>query len=358
VGEDGWSFASTLRDFLPCGVILVDQQGKIGTVTDEAREMLGMGQPPQSTPGLDVLPASLRGLVREVLSSGRTVAARQIDLQIEGRGMVTIRVEVMPLQPATPQSGAAVVLNDLTSARRLEQSLWHLDRLANVGTLSASMAHEIKNALVAGRTFFDLLLERHQDAELVDVVRREMVRIEAIVSRMLKFVGTSAPEFTNVRLHEVLEHSLRLVQPQLTDKCISLNRSFQAAPDRVNGDDRQLQQAFVNLFLNALEAMGSNGTLTVATETLLPDAATVARKGSAGRARLGVTVQDTGAGVLPQDLERLFEPFFTTKSNGTGLGLPITKRIIQEHQGSISVESALEKGTSFRIILPVMDSPS
>ena len=143
------------------------------------------------------------------------------------------------------------------------------------------MAHEIKNALVAGKTFVDLLLEKHQDAELVEVVRREMGRIDAIVSRMRRFAGPARPAFREVRLHEVLDHSLRLVQPQLEGKLVSVNRSFQASPDLLHGDDYQLQQAFVNLFLNALEAMGPNGTLSVATDILPPGAT----PGKAGQSR-------------------------------------------------------------------------
>jgi two-component system sensor histidine kinase HydH len=214
------------------------------------------------------------------------------------------------------------------------------------------MAHEIKNALVAGKTFIDLLLERHQDNELVDIVRREMARIDSIVSRMLNFVGQTKMAFTQVNLHESLEHSLRLAQPQLDSKAILLTRSFLASPEMVEGDDHELQQAFVNLFLNALEAMERNGTLAVATETVSAD--TVVNGSTACSTQLRVIIRDTGAGIAPQDLERLFEPFFTTKPAGTGLGLPITQRIIHEHHGDIEVESCIGEGTTFRITLPTV----
>jgi len=356
--HEGLSLASALRDLLVCGVILVDSQEKITTLTSEARQILGLGEHLPPNLSLEVLPAPLQGLIRQTLSTGKAVPGRQLDLEGGGGGAATVRVNAVPLQPAGPGAGVVVVVNDLTAAKRLEQTLWHVDRLASIGTLAASMAHEIKNALVAGKTFIDLLLERHQDAELVDVVRREMGRIDAIVTRMLKFVGPAQPKFSEVSLHEVLEHSLQLVQPQLTGKLISLNRSFRAAPDRVKGDDQQLQQAFVNLFLNAMEAMGPNGTLTVVTENTGAGVGPARRKGFAGQAHVGVTIQDTGGGIPPENLARLFEPFFTTKPHGTGLGLPITRRIIQEHRGDISVTSELDKGTTFRIILPALDTPS
>ena len=245
-----------------------------------------------------------------------------------------------------------LVLNDLTPVQRIEQHIQQLDRLASVGTVAAGIAHEIKNALVAGKTFVDLLLEKHEDAELVEVVRREMGRIDAMVSRMRRFAGSDRPVFREVGLHEILDHSLRLIQPQLENRLISVNRSFQASPDRLHGDDYQLQQAFVNLFLNALEAMGPNGTLSVATN-LLPSGATPADPGQkAAGTRLGLLIQDNGIGIRPEHMARLFEPFFTTKPNGTGLGLLITRRIIQEHRGTITVESQPDKGTSFQITLP------
>jgi len=272
--------------------------------------------------------------------------------------VITVRVSAVPLQVKTGRPGWVVVVNNVTAAKRLEENLWHYDRLADIGTLSASMAHEIKNALVAGKTFVDLLLEKHQDAELADVVRREMGRIDAIVSRMLRFVGSAQPKFVALNLHDVLEHSLRLVQPQLAARSIALERSFGATPDRVRGDDRQLEQAFVNLLLNAFEAMEPNGKLTVATKAVCPGPDPTRRKELADQAQVRVTIRDTGAGIPPENLTRLFQPFFTTKPTGTGLGLAITRRIIEEHRGQISVTSEPEQGTTFQILLPALDALS
>lgn len=354
--QEGLSFASALRDLLTTGVILADARGKVTFMSQEVENILGLDA--NSAPGATggELPSRLQHLITECLASGKPFSNLEIDLKGEGRRAGSIRVSIVELRSGAAEQGAVAVVSDLTSTKHLEQNFQHLDRLASIGTLSAGMAHEIRNALQAGKTFFDLLFEKHQDAELVDVARREICRIDAIASRMLRFVSTAEPAFGEVHLHEVLEHSLRLVQPQMDDRLISLNRSFQAVPDRVSGDDLQLQQAFVNLFLNALEAMGPKGTLTVATQNSSPDAGP---KGlPANDARIGLTIQDTGVGIPAENLARLFEPFFTTKAGGTGLGLPITKRIIQEHRGDISVESEPGKGTTFRIILPALVSVS
>jgi signal transduction histidine kinase len=224
-----------------------------------------------------------------------------------------------------------------------EQNLRRLDRLASLGLLSAGMAHEIKNGLVAIKTFIELLLKKGEDKELTRVVERELKRIDWMVGQMLRFAAPSKSEFAPVRVQGLLDHSLRLVEHQLNGKMISLTRNYQAAADTVSGDEYQLQQAFMNLLFNAIEAMGMNGNLTVSTETVEEEK---------GERRLRIQVRDTGVGITPENLKRLFEPFFTTKKNGTGLGLAICQRIVQEHGGEIRAESELKKGATFMVLLP------
>jgi nitrogen-specific signal transduction histidine kinase len=349
---EGLSFTKVLHDCLASGVILVDSKKKVASLNDQAKKILGLSPDQAPLPQLAALPAALRTMARAALASGKSPAGRQVKIRAGKRGAVTVHASAVPLHVGRKNSGVVLVLHDLTPARQIEQHIQQLDRLASIGTLAAGMAHEIKNALVAGKTFVDLLLEKHQDAELVEVVRREMGRIDAIVSRMRSFAGSNRPSFSEVRLHETLEHSLRLVQPQLDAKLVALDRSFQASPDVLHGDDYQLQQAFVNLFLNALEAMGPNGTLSVATDVLPPGAMHGKLPTATGLAHLQLTIKDNGIGISRENMARLFEPFFTTKPNGTGLGLLITQRIIQEHRGAITVQSEPDKGTTFRILLP------
>jgi signal transduction histidine kinase len=346
------SFADLLQHGLAAGVILIDGKKKVTSLNSQARHLLGLSPDQANLPSLAALPAALRTMVRQATSSGKLPADRQFQVTIGDHGPATLRASAIPLQAGRRNSGVVLVLNDLTPVQQIEQRIQQLDRLASVGTLAAGIAHEIKNALVAGKTFVDLLLEKHKDAELVEVVRREMTRIDALVSRLRRFAGPERPAFKEVRLHEILDQSLRLIQPQLDNKLVSVNRSFLAAPDLVHGDDYQLQQAFVNLLLNAVEAMGPNGTLSVATN-LLPGSVVPASKPTAAKGtQFRLTIQDNGIGISPQNMARLFEPFFTTKPNGTGLGLLITRRIIQDHLGAITVESQPERGTSFQITLP------
>ena len=356
-GHEGWNLANALRDCFVSGIVHV-YKGKVALMTGEAAQILGLTGKQGLELSLDMLPPPLKDIIEEVTNSGEPVAKRQIDVTIAGRRHFHLCVTALPLRHGPEPAGLVVTLNDLTPARRLSQMLNRLDRLADLGTLSASMAHEIRNALVAGKTFVDLLVEKNKDDELTEVVRKEIGRIDAIVRGMLTFAGSGRASFRKLRLHEVLTNSLNLVQPQLNNRSIKLETAFDASPDLLNGNENELQQAFVNLLLNSVEAMSSKGTLTVRTDLVSARELGAHEAAESGGNVIRVRIQDTGSGIAPAELQRLFEPFFTTKANGTGLGLTITKRIILEHHGEITVESVVGEGTTFSILLPTLDPPA
>lgn len=238
----------------------------------------------------------------------------------------------------------------IRSDSALDAKLQRLEQLATVGTLSAGLAHEIKNAMVAIRTFVEMLIAQNKDTELAEVVQREILRIDAIVSQLLGFAGNPKPRAAEFRLTETLDRCLRLVEPQLKVRNIRLRRSFRCRSDTVQGDADRLEQAFINILLNAIEAIGQKGQLFVTTG--LQKAARRRGEKSTG-STLYISVRDTGPGISAQELPRIFEPFYTSKAEGTGLGLAITREIIEQHRGTISVESKLGKGTSFHISLPL-----
>lgn len=336
--------ASVLHDCLSAGVIILDEREQIICCSPEAARLLHL--PLDQTVGCELaaLPAPFQEVARQVAGSGSAVGPRIVTL--EGKVAASFRVSALPFRTTAGQFQIVITLHDDTLAHHLERNLDRLDRLAGIGTLSAGMAHEIKNAFVAVRTFMDLLLEKNPDAELGDVVRRELHRIDTIVGQMLRFRTPARPNFAVVHIHDVLDHSLRLLQHQLDLKLITVNRTFTARHDAVKGDDYQLEQAFVNLLFNALEAMGPSGTLAVTTETINGDGQHPAVS------QVRVTIADDGIGISPENMSRLFEPFFTTKQNGTGLGMAITRRIIREHHGDITAQSEPNRGTTFQVLLP------
>jgi signal transduction histidine kinase len=332
---------SLLQECLACGVLVVGARGRIATCTAEAAAHLHTRAARLKNAPVASLPAPLPELIRAAARSGKAITNREIEIKFPRGGAALLRASILPVKPAQ----VIVVLNNLSSAPVFEQNIRRLDRLASLGTLSASMAHEIKNGMVAVKTFTELLLEKNPDAELNEVVGRELQRINAIATQMLRFAAPKAATFAVVHAHDLLDHSLRLLQHEIAGKLISLQRNYAAAPDTVRGDDAQLQQAFMNLLLNALEAMGANGVLTVNTEIAAD---------KHGARLLKIHVQDSGMGIARENLARVFEPFFTTKKNGTGLGLAISRRIALEHQGAIEVTSQPRKGSRFTLSLPVL----
>jgi len=344
--------AYSLQQNLAAAVILADEQTKTATVISGPPLFLGLKNA-DSRASFEQLPVQLRHVAREAIDLGQPIDGKLVEISADGKPRMLLRVTAIPPQSGTGGSKVMLVLNDLTAVANFEQRVLQIDRLANLGTLAAGMAHEVKNALVACKTFIDLLLEKNQDAELVQIVRREMGRIDTIVTRTLGFAGRGSDDFSAVHAHEILEHCLRLVEHRLEEKAIGMTRSFEAGSDLVHANELELQQAFVNLLLNAVEAMGTKGSLRVATH--LQKAKDDGSSRSASEAsQLCITIEDSGTGIPEEVLEHIFEPFVTTKPGGTGLGLAITQRIVYQHRGTITARNRPGQGTTFTIVLPAI----
>jgi signal transduction histidine kinase len=327
------------REIPACGLLVIERDRVIAS-TPGADGCLYLKAGALANAALDSLPMPLPEWIRAAMADGQPQFDRELLLE-NGRGATLWRVHALPLA----KGGIVVIaLHSLAVAQVFDQNLRQLDRLANLGSLSAGLAHEIKNGMVALQTFVQLLLEKERDSELTAVVRRELRRMDTIATQMLRFATPARSAFASVHVHELLDHSLRLLQHQINGRMISLTRRYQAAPDTAPGDEYQLQQAFMNLLFNAVQAMGMDGALTVSTDFV---------EIKPGERRLRVQIQDTGAGIAPENLTRLFEPFFTTKKSGTGLGLTICQRILHEHHGNINVQSEVNKGSTFSVLLPM-----
>jgi two-component system nitrogen regulation sensor histidine kinase GlnL len=252
--------------------------------------------------------------------------------------------------------GALLLVSDMTTIKRLEDQVRRTDRLSSLGTLSAGMAHEIKNPLVTIKTFTQLLPERHDDEEFretfFNLIGSEVTRIDSIVNRLLGFARPAKPEFLVMSLHSAIEDSLQLVQEQAKSKGIELIREFAPDGDLVNGDGELLKQAFVNFFLNAVESMDEGGHLVVSTERVEPLVPNVGAPNHGPH--MHVSIRDSGGGIREEDVNHVFDPFFTTKTSGTGLGLSVAHGILQEHKVGIDVDSQIGVGTTFHLTFPLM----
>jgi signal transduction histidine kinase len=218
------------------------------------------------------------------------------------------------------------------------------EKLSSIGLLAAGVAHEVNTPLAGISSYAQMLLQQVPDQDpkrkLLEKIHIQTLRASGIVNNLLNFSRTGDAQFREVELNRVLDDTLQLLEPQLRNAKLDINKNFGEDLPAALGNASKLQQVFMNLVLNARDAMPAGGQLTI--NTRLVDTSLV------------VDFRDTGCGIAPENIARIYDPFFTTKEvgQGTGLGLALSYGIIQEHGGRIFVESRPGEGTHFTIKLP------
>lgn len=236
------------------------------------------------------------------------------------------------------------IVRDLTTYKRMEQKLLQTEKFALIGELASGLAHEIGTPLGVITGTAEYLMMETTDPEIqqeLAVIVSQTDRISTLIRRLLTFARPQEEVREQIDIHSCIERALRLLEYRFQKEQIQIIKAFHASPLFLSGVSSQLEQVFLNLFVNAGHAMPEGGTLTIST--------------TEQHQRLVIQVQDTGHGIPPEHLSRIFEPFFTTKNpeKGTGLGLFICQQIISQHDGSITVESEVGRGSVFTITLPL-----
>ena len=357
--KDSAIYNDILLDSIVSGIIAANKEGRVSVCNREALRTLRLQPEDVLHQPIEKLPPALAQALRTTLEAGNGMRNIETRIAVPGTDDMPVRYSTARFNSHTgKQLGALLVLEDLTAFKKLENQVRRTDRLASIGTLSAGMAHEIKNPLVTLKTFTQLLPERYQDADFRDtfssLVGQEVKRIDSIVNQLLRFARPAKPSLHPMHVNEVLDNTLRLVHQQLKQKNIQLTREYNAPSYLIHGDNDLMLQAFHNFFLNAIDSMEAGGTLTVRTEHIELETNQITLDGTlATETTLRIAVRDTGHGIKPEDIPHVFDPFFTTKSSGTGLGLSVSHGIITEHKGMIDVESEVAKGATFYIFFPV-----
>ncbi|MFC1767406.1 ATP-binding protein [Candidatus Margulisiibacteriota bacterium] len=240
------------------------------------------------------------------------------------------------------------LMNKYEELRTTKDQLVQSEKLASLGTMAAGIAHEIKNPLTSLQLFSQMMAERFDDHEFrlkfTQVVPPEIERLNSIVSELVAFAKPSKLTREPVSMNEILEKSIRLSEISFKKLNVKIVKEFQETP-KVVADGQKLMQIFLNLMMNgahAIEGTNQKGNITVSTFH------------DPSSNMVSVSIADTGTGMPPETVKKIFDPFFTTKEKGTGLGLAITKRIIDEHNGKVNVESEVGKGTTFTVSLPAI----
>jgi signal transduction histidine kinase len=368
-------FSENIVESINVGILAADLEDRVESWNSEIERLTGIGRREAlGRPLAELFPAgivvhleALRGagkvhqLYKMQLPLGPRAAARTGEkgnghhaggeggenggAEAGTRSEATVNIAIAPLVSRDGQRiGRLVIFDDVTERENLERRLVQADKLSSIGLLAAGVAHEVNTPLAVISTYAQMLAKQvqgdEQKSKLLDKIARQTFRASEIVNSLLNFSRTSSSDFEDVDLNRVIRDTLNLLEHQFEKAGVGLD--LELAPDlpAIRGNPGKLQQVFLNLFINARDAMEGGGTLTVATR--------------AHPAGARVEVRDTGPGIPRDLLGRIFDPFFTTKNSrkGTGLGLSVTYGIVEEHGGMIEAGSHPGAGASFRLEFP------
>ncbi len=369
--DDSEAFLHGLVEGMRCGILTVDASGRLLMANEPARQILELqdgstaGEPVEVA--LDRHPQLAR-VLRESFSMSSLPNRAEMDLHFpEGRDK-TIGFTLSMIRAEDGRTvGVAAFFKDLTHVEHREEQERLRDRLASLGQMAANLAHEIRNPLASIEVTCSLLKRRlapeGSERDLLDKIIAEVRRLNRTITSSLEFVRPLSLSLAMHPLAPLLEEALTVAQGRRGRPELRIERSFAEDLPPLLMDRGQLRQVFENLFLNALEAMGEAGVLTVETaaqaapasaQTPYPGSADASRDPWRGFTRYAVVrVRDTGPGIPDEHLEKLFYPFFTTKKQGSGVGLSMARKIVDSHRGLLDVESRPGEGATFIVHLPV-----
>ncbi|MFH1624988.1 MAG: ATP-binding protein [Pseudomonadota bacterium] len=250
--------------------------------------------------------------------------------------------------------GTLGVGKDFTELKRIERQLQQSEKLATVGELAAGIAHEVGTPLnvILGTAEYLMMEVTEDDPKIEDlkVIISQAEHITKLIHQLLNFSRYNQPEFKSIDINSLIRDVLKLTDHQISKERIKVATDLQSEIPAIIGDDNQLQQVFINIIVNALHAMPQGGALTISTRL---DKSRFSS--SNGNRFVAISISDTGLGIPAKHIQKIFDPFFTTKDidKGTGLGLTVSHRIVEDHGGTIDVQSKVNEGTCLTVRLPI-----
>lgn len=341
-------FSENIVESLNVGVLSVDLNDRVESWNTQMESLTGIRRSEALGRTLpEVLPLDLVAEIAARAGEERVSGIYKYPLRGRDGRTLIINVSIAPLVGKTSERlGRLILIEDVSQRVRLEDQMVQTEKLTSLGLLAAGVAHEVNTPLAVISNYIQMLAKQLPSDDprhtLIEKIVKQTFRASEIVNHLLNFSRTGATEFTEVNLNAVIEETLALVSHPFRSARISVIKNLDPGLPPVLGSVNRLQQVFLNLFLNARDAMPEGGMLEVRT--------------AAQNGTVEVEVTDTGVGIPREHLNRIFDPFFTTKGSGrgTGLGLSVSYGIIKEHAGKIDVRSTPGKGTSFRLEFPVV----
>ncbi len=344
-------FSQNIIESINAGVLACNLEGEVESWNSALERLYGLSRSEAMGRTLDaIFPADLRAELSRLSDPHHSLNLYKFRLRnAEDRGLI-VNLSVVPLIGKENQViGRLLIFTDLTERVNLEDQLLQAEKLSSIGLLAAGIAHEVNTPLAVITSTAQMLM-REMDphdphTDRLDKIVKQAFRASEIANNLLKFSRVGGSDFADLDVNRVISESLSLVEPMLKAAQVTVNSNLKTDLPLVYGNSGKLQQVFMNLIMNARDAMPRGGELTITTES--------------ENSTVHVEVTDNGVGIPADHLNKIFDPFFTTKgtSKGTGLGLAVTYGIIREHSGSIQVDSVVGRGTTFRLEFPATRKP-
>ncbi len=392
-----------ILESIPSGLVAVDSSGIVTMFNRAASALLGyhpgevIGQPLHRF--LDIRSLSRSHILPECeqRANGHQQSDGSLDMKgVQGGTLVTVDrygrevvldIDLQPLRDdLSTRIGVLVTFSDVTSVHQLEEEKRRLDRLASLGEMAANVAHEVRNPLASIKVSMQMLMDdlvggikpsAVDDGEAFDwaqeavsVVLKEVERLDSIVRDLLLFAKPRQLHRIKCNITTISDRVLHLIQSRCVEAHVDVHRVYDPIPD-ISVDEGQIEQVLLNIYINALQAMPDGGVLTIACHVLPATSATLdiaqsetnhevyttvvhSRRCAAPQSWLEISVSDTGSGIPPNQLERIFQPFFTTRAHGIGLGLAITRRLVEDHGGYMRAEGHFGYGATLAVRFPIV----
>jgi two-component system sensor histidine kinase AtoS len=331
------------------GLMTIDLEKKIVTVNEMAERIIGRGKGGIAGFSMEQVLGEQHPLYRiliDTLTQEKGISHIEVELKEDGESLWLIAGTSLLIGGDGKATGALAIFQDITEIKALEEKLRQADRLAALGTLSAGLAHEIKNPLSAIKTFVQLLPQKMGNLSFMEkfniTVPREIDRINHLVEDLLELTRRRVRPLVDLKVDALILQVIELHGEELKRRQIVFQDHLNKTLSSVHGDAETLYRAFSNLIINAIQAMPNGGILSISSKL------------DSSSSSLEISFRDTGIGMDETTAKNIFNPFFTTKDKGAGLGLALTRKIIEDHRGTIEVVSKKGMGTTFTVHLPVV----
>lgn len=348
------SYTDNILRSIAAGVLTLDRDGRVLTWNKAAEDITSIQAADvaglhfsQVIGQLDISPAD-RTRTLEAIERVLETGAKYLGYKLEYHGIdgdvSYINMNIAQLRDHVGEMlGLVIIFEDVTREIRMENEMRRISELAAIGQLAASIAHELRNPLSSIKGAAQYIRKEYEDhilmCEFLDIIIEEVNVLNKITTEFLDFARPTRFNLKETDVNDVLFRLLQFMQMDISKHAVEVEQSLAYDIPRVIADDKQLEQVFRNVILNALQAMPEGGKLSVQT--------------SAEQEGVSIAISDTGLGITEEQLKQIFVPFFTTKTKGTGLGLSIVQKIVENHGGRVGVNSEIGQGTTFKVYLPL-----